>query len=1235
MKAPFVRTFAASLCLLAIFFAQTSFAFASPNVGQTTTRRSDDLVPQAGSVSLTSLDAASTQNFDTLSNTAGSTTNDLTITGWYMTESGLGARDNEQYAVDTGGSTTGDTYSYGAAAATDRALGQLRSGTLISLFGASFTNNTGSPITSVDIAYVGEEWRLGFAGRTDQMNFEYSTNATDLVTGTWAGVTALNFVTPDTVTAGAKNGNAAADRTAKAGTITGLSIPNGATFWIRWNDIDATGADDGLAVDDFSITPHSSGPSTNPSVTGSANPSTVQAGNQTLLTATVTPGTIPASTGITATANLSTIGGSATQTLFDDGTNGDAMAGDNIFSYSATVGVATSAGVKSLGVSVTDAQGRGPATANISLTVTAAPPTGQPLPFTQNWSNTGMITTSGDWSSVPGIVGYLGDYTGGTPTGVDPQTLVADFSNTAVNVTANQTAPNTFTSGGIGEFELADPVVAFQGSGSGDAPNIVISLNTSGQTGIVVAYNLRDIDGSTDNSIQPVALQYRVGLTGDYTNIPAAFVADASDGPSDATLVTPVAVALPTAAENQPLVQLRIITTNAVGNDELIGIDDISVTSGASLPLTGAGSASPSNVTSGGAPTLLKVAVGPGTNPPSSGISVVADLSSIGGSATQQFFDDGTNGDVTAGDNTFSYSTSVVAGTADGNYSLLFSVADGQARTANGSINLTVGTAASSAVHLTMGNPSNAVTDVNTPNNYLLAKDQYVMSYNRDQGKPNWVSWHLNTSWFTGAASRQNDFRPDPSLPAGWYQVTEFDYSGSGFDRGHHTPSGDRTSSVADNSATFFMTNMMPQAPDNNQGPWEQFETYCRTVATQGNELYIIAGSIGQGGTGSNGGVTNTVAGGNVTVPSYTWKVAIILTNGNDDVSRVTASTRAIGIIMPNRQGIRTDPWQKYLASVDQVEDLTGYDFFSNVSPSIQSVIESRLDSTSNTAPQSIAAGTYTNLAVDGPNTTLSGNVTVNGVLTLGGSTLTTGVNKIVLGPNATVARLSGMVNGSVEKQFNDLGTPTFVFPVGTGPFEYSPVTANLTAVGAPGSSLTVTPHDIVHPNAPNPVTALKRYWTLTENGDLSAQLTFKYVDADVPASVNESAYRLNKYETAFSFVPSSVDPVANTASTTSSISEFSDWTLLVLAPTAAGVTISGRVSDSYGRSVSGATVWYSDGAGNSYSARTNPFGYYSIANVPAGVSYIGNVKAKRYSFEPRVLNLSDSIADADFVANP
>jgi endonuclease G len=250
----------------------------------------------------------------------------------------------------------------------------------------------------------------------------------------------------------------------------------------------------------------------------------------------------------------------------------------------------------------------------------------------------------------------------------------------------------------------------------------------------------------------------------------------------------------------------------------------------------------------------------------------------------------------------------------------------------------------SGSEHLTMGNPTNAVTDISQPNNYLLDKPQYAVGYSRDLGRPNWVSWHLSSVWL-GSTPRQDDFRNDTTLPAGWYQVLATDYSGSGFDRGHHCPSADRTLTVADNSSTFLMSNMMPQAPDNNQGPWAALETYCRTLVSQGNEVYIVTGGSGSGGTGSNGGVTTTVAAGHVAVPSQTWKVILVLPDaGGNDVVRVTTATRTIAVIMPNAQGIRTNTWQSFRVSVDQVEQLTGYDFFSNVPVATQSVIEARVD---------------------------------------------------------------------------------------------------------------------------------------------------------------------------------------------------------------------------------------------------------------------------------------------------
>lgn len=239
----------------------------------------------------------------------------------------------------------------------------------------------------------------------------------------------------------------------------------------------------------------------------------------------------------------------------------------------------------------------------------------------------------------------------------------------------------------------------------------------------------------------------------------------------------------------------------------------------------------------------------------------------------------------------------------------------------------------SGSVHLTMGNPSNAVANVNQPTNYLMEKPQYAMSYHRDNGRPNWVSWHLDSTWL-GSTARQDDFRSDTSLPAGWYQVKSTDFSGSGYDRGHMCPSGDRTKTVADNSSTFLMTNMLAQAPNNNQQSWASLESYCRTLAGQGNELYIISGGYGTSGY---------IANGNVAVPTYTWKVIMVLPSGSNDVSRVTSSTRLIAVVIPNQNGISSD-WRTFRYSVDYVESLTGSDFFSMVPTSIQSAIESVVD---------------------------------------------------------------------------------------------------------------------------------------------------------------------------------------------------------------------------------------------------------------------------------------------------
>lgn len=246
-------------------------------------------------------------------------------------------------------------------------------------------------------------------------------------------------------------------------------------------------------------------------------------------------------------------------------------------------------------------------------------------------------------------------------------------------------------------------------------------------------------------------------------------------------------------------------------------------------------------------------------------------------------------------------------------------------------------------VHLTMGNPSGATTSTSNSTNYLMEKTQYALSYSNSKRIANWVSWQLNRSWL-GSAPRQDDFRADPTLPSGWYRVTSSDYTGSGFDRGHMAPSADRTNTVTNNSSTFLMTNIVPQAPDNNQGYWAQLESYARTlVNTQGKELYIIAGSYGQGGAGSNGSAS-TIAGGKVVVPARLFKI-IVVTNPGTGVGGVNTSTRVIAIDTPNTQGNRSTSWGSYRTTVDYIESRTGYNFLSNVSSATQSVVESRVDS--------------------------------------------------------------------------------------------------------------------------------------------------------------------------------------------------------------------------------------------------------------------------------------------------
>lgn len=213
-----------------------------------------------------------------------------------------------------------------------------------------------------------------------------------------------------------------------------------------------------------------------------------------------------------------------------------------------------------------------------------------PFSYTLSLATANQISSNDNWSSVPSMEGYAG--TGLTPThGVDPQTVLGtEFTNNALPVTsssqvnANKGNPNAFNAGGVTEFDSGTYIaIGLQGNVQAN-PYVVFYLNTTGMSSATISYNIIDIDGGSNNAVSPVALQYRVGESGLFTNLPNGFVADATDGPNIAGRVTSRIVALPFAALNQPQVQVRLITTNAANTsgssapDEWIGVNNVVVT---------------------------------------------------------------------------------------------------------------------------------------------------------------------------------------------------------------------------------------------------------------------------------------------------------------------------------------------------------------------------------------------------------------------------------------------------------------------------------------------------------------------------------------------------------------------------------------------------------------------------------------------------------------------------------
>ncbi|MGH9967435.1 MAG: DNA/RNA non-specific endonuclease [Pyrinomonadaceae bacterium] len=1138
-----------------------------------------------------------TENFNTL---ASSGTSSTTPAGWGFSEAGTNA--NTTYTAGTGSSATGDTYSFGATSNTERALGGLQSGTLIPTIGAAFTNNTGGTITSLDISYTGEQWRLGALARTDRLDFQISTDATTLASGTYTDVNALDFTAPITgPTVGALDGNAAANRTTISRTITGLSIANGATFFIRWTDLNAAGSDDGLAVDDFSLAANGNPGDQAPVVTTTVptngatdvatgsnisinfsesvnatassftlecptgSPQTFALSSSPAITFTLDPATdLPASTICTVTVIANQI------TDTDTNDPPDQMASNATFSF-------------------TTASPPPPVAQNIIINeIDADTPGTDTAEFIElydggvgNTSLAGLVVVlfngNGDVSynafdldgHTTDANGYfvLGDNlvpgrdlvvpNGFIQNGQDAVALYAanatDFPNGTAVSTLNLQDAIVYDNGQADDAGLlvllnaGEPQVNEGGdvnsigrcpNGSGGARNtssytqgapspdgtnncpippqpsnsvIVVSQLYGGggnngatyQNDYVELYNR----GTTTVDIGGWSLQYASadGSGWDSNKQPLGgtiapgeyyLIALGSGGANGATLP-------PANIEGE----INMSGTNGkialVSNfDGLVGncptsdpdVMDFVGYGNADCKEGSATAPSPSNTTAilrkvdgaqdtdnngndfvTGAPNPRRTApiveLGPlvlSTDPRTNGFNAPRDAS-ITVTFTEPVDVVGSWFDITCASGQHNSATFAGGGKQHVITPNLNFVAGEQCTVtifkdqvhdqdtddsgpntdtlpANYTWSFTVSTGTAppypQSVHLTMGNPNGATADTNQPNNYLMEKPEYSLSYNRDRGGPNWVSWHLSDEWI-GTLTRVDTFRPDPAVPPDWYRVQSFDFVGSGFDRGHMVPNADRDkeTSIPINQATFLMSNMLAQAPDNNQGPWAEFEGYLRTLLPA-DEVYIVAGGVGTGGSGSNGGLTMTIANGHVTVPAQTWKVALVIPkDSGDDVSRVTCGSRTIAILMPNTQGIRSDPWENFVTTVDAVEALTGYDFFSSLPDAVENCVEAGNNGTNppGTANQSANTSEDTSVQI-----TLDAVRSNNNTLTY---SIVSGPLHGSLGSISAASCTSGACTATVTYNpgLDYTGSDSFTFKAGDGAIDSNVSTVSIT----------------------------------------------------------------------------------------------------------------------------------------------------------------------------------------------
>lgn len=207
----------------------------------------------------------------------------------------------------------------------------------------------------------------------------------------------------------------------------------------------------------------------------------------------------------------------------------------------------------------------------------------------------------------------------------------------------------------------------------------------------------------------------------------------------------------------------------------------------------------------------------------------------------------------------------------------------------------------------------------------ILKRTGYVASYNKTTLLPNWVAWHLTAERTEGSAKRSGvDFAEDTEVPEP--RATDWDYYNSGYDRGHMCPAADNKWSKKAMEESFLFTNMCPQNGNLNRGDWNEMEMACRKWAKKYGDLYIVCGPI------LYKGKHKTIGKNKVVVPEAFFKV--VLRTGDDP--------QAIGFIYKNTSGNR--PKDSYVNTVDEVERITGIDFFSSLPDDVEKKVEAECD---------------------------------------------------------------------------------------------------------------------------------------------------------------------------------------------------------------------------------------------------------------------------------------------------